>query len=54
MRTEAKTDLSAFADFPQAHWRMLWSTNPLSVNRSRNDSTRIHRGDSLSQADHLR
>jgi len=39
MRTEAKTDLSAFADFPQAHWRKLWSTNPLSVNRSRNDST---------------
>ncbi len=26
---EAKADLSAFADFPQAHWRKIWSTNPL-------------------------
>jgi putative transposase len=26
---EAKTDLTAFADFPQAHWRKIWSTNPL-------------------------
>jgi putative transposase len=32
MRTEAKTDLSAFVDFSQAHWRKLWSTNPLSAN----------------------
>jgi len=26
---EAKPDLTAFADFPQAHWRKIWSTNPL-------------------------
>ena len=25
----AKADLTAFADFPQAHWRKIWSTNPL-------------------------
>jgi putative transposase len=31
---EAKADLTAFADFPQAHWRKIWSTNPLErVNR---------------------
>ena len=26
---EAKADLTAFADFPQAHWRKIWSTNPI-------------------------
>ncbi len=26
---QAKEDLTAFADFPQAHWRKIWSTNPL-------------------------
>jgi putative transposase len=26
---ETKTDLTAFADFPVAHWRKVWSTNPL-------------------------
>jgi putative transposase len=26
---EAKEDLTAFADFPHAHWRKIWSTNPL-------------------------
>jgi putative transposase len=25
----AKADLTAFADFPQAHWRKIWSTNPI-------------------------
>lgn len=29
MLLEAKVDLLAFAGFPQAHWRQLWSTNPL-------------------------
>lgn len=29
MLQEAKADLTAFADFPQAHWRKIWSTNPL-------------------------
>jgi len=24
----AKTDVTAFADFPEAHWRKIWSTNP--------------------------
>jgi putative transposase len=26
---DAKTDLTAFADFPLPHWRKIWSTNPL-------------------------
>ncbi len=26
---EAETDLCAYATFPRAHWRKLWSTNPL-------------------------
>jgi putative transposase len=25
----AKSDLTAFADFPLAHWQKIWSTNPL-------------------------
>jgi putative transposase len=26
---DAKTDLTAFADFPHLHWQKIWSTNPL-------------------------
>jgi putative transposase len=29
MLGEAKADLTAFSDFPLAHWRKIWSTNPL-------------------------
>jgi putative transposase len=29
MMREATDDLLAFTPFPQAHWRQLWSTNPL-------------------------
>jgi putative transposase len=29
MLREAATDICAFAAFPQAHWKKLWSTNPL-------------------------
>ena len=29
MLTDAKTDITAFADFPDAHWRKIWSTNPI-------------------------
>jgi len=29
MLLEAKADITAFAAFPQAHWRKIWSTNPL-------------------------
>ena len=29
MLLEAKADLTAFADFPHAHWRKIWGTNPL-------------------------
>ncbi len=30
----AREDLLAFTAFPFEHWRKIWSTNPLSVNRS--------------------
>lgn len=26
---DTETDLTAYADYPRAHWRKLWSTNPL-------------------------
>ncbi len=26
---DAKADITAFADFPEAHWKKVWSTNPL-------------------------
>jgi putative transposase len=29
MLGDAEQDLLAFCDFPQAHWRKIWSTNPL-------------------------
>ena len=29
MLGQAKGDLLAFAGFPEAHWRKIWSTNPL-------------------------
>ena len=29
MLREAAEDITAFADFPVAHWKRIWSTNPL-------------------------
>lgn len=29
MLREAADDITAFADFPTAHWKKIWSTNPL-------------------------
>jgi putative transposase len=29
MLLEAKPDITAFADFPEQHWKKVWSTNPL-------------------------
>ena len=29
MLREASVDITAFADFPTAHWKKIWSTNPL-------------------------
>jgi len=29
MLRDAAVDICAFASFPQAHWRKIWSTNPL-------------------------
>jgi transposase-like protein len=29
MLTDAKEDLLAFSSFPEAHWRKVWSSNPL-------------------------
>ncbi len=37
MLREAKDDLLAFTSFPQVHWRQIWSTNPLLVNRLSGD-----------------
>jgi putative transposase len=34
MLRDAADDITAFADFPAAHWKKIWSTNPLErVNR---------------------
>jgi putative transposase len=34
MLTEAREEVTAFAAFPFAHWKRIWSTNPLErVNR---------------------
>ena len=41
MLLDAKTDLTAFADFPLPHWRKIWSTNPLSVNRPSGGALRL-------------
>lgn len=38
MLREAADDFTAFADFPVAHWKKICSTNPLSVNRSSDDT----------------
>jgi len=29
MLLDAAVDITAFADFPPAHWKKIWSTNPL-------------------------
>jgi transposase-like protein len=29
MPTDAAGDITAFADFPAAYWKKIWSTNPL-------------------------
>ncbi len=29
MLRDAREDVTAFADFPESHWRKIWSTNPL-------------------------
>jgi len=29
MLLDAREEITAFADFPQAHWRKIWSTNPV-------------------------
>ncbi|WP_236949463.1 transposase, partial [Mycolicibacterium goodii] len=31
MLREAAADITAFADFPVAHWKKIWSTNPLVI-----------------------
>ena len=38
MLTDAEADLLAFAAFPRRHWRQIWSTNPLYVNRLLSDT----------------
>jgi len=31
MLRDAREDITAFADFPEPHWRKIWSTNPLVI-----------------------
>ena len=38
MLRRAREEITAFADFPEAHWRKVWSTNPLCVNRPSDDT----------------
>ena len=38
MLHEAADDITAFAAFPPGHWKKIWSTNPLSVNRPSGDT----------------
>ena len=38
MLTDAQPDLLAFTGFPRRHWRQIWSTNPLYVNRLLSDT----------------
>ena len=35
---EAKAEVLAFTTFPRAHWRKIWSTNPLSSGSTRTSS----------------
>lgn len=35
MLREAREEITAFADFPEAHWPKIWSTNPLSERLNR-------------------
>jgi len=38
MLRAAEADVTAFAAFPVSHWKKIWSTNPLSVNRLSGDT----------------
>jgi hypothetical protein len=45
MLRAAATDITAFADFPVAHWKKIWSTNPLErVNKEIKAPHRRRRG----------
>jgi putative transposase len=39
MLWDSMEEITAFADFPKTHWRKVWSTNPLSVNRPSDDTS---------------
>jgi putative transposase len=38
MLRDAAEDILACASFPVLHWKKIWSTNPLSVNRLSGDT----------------
>ena len=38
MLLDAADDVTAFTGFPVSHWKKIWSTNPLSVNRLSGDT----------------
>jgi transposase-like protein len=35
MLADAAVDITAFSTFPMAHWRQIWSNNPLELPRFR-------------------
>src|SRR5665811_427684 len=37
MLRQAREEITAFADFPEAHWRKVWSTNPMLIFSSADD-----------------
>jgi transposase-like protein len=41
LMTDAKADVLAFTAFPRAHWRKVWSNNPISVNRLLGDTVQL-------------
>ena len=38
MLRDAADDITAFADFPVAHWKKIWSTNPWSGSTKRSNA----------------
>jgi hypothetical protein len=42
MLRDAEAELTAFADFPVAHWKRMWSTHPLErLNKEINDEWQV-------------
>ena len=46
MLRDASTDITAFAEFPEAHWRKIWLTNPWSGSTARSNAAPTSSGSS--------